>query len=169
MFIHVSDRKLRKIKDKYRNSFDWKPNGFYMSKGSWLFHELGIFDENFKVNKNCYIYLCKIDLSDVYTVTDKKEIREFEKEYQYKRNGMQLINWKKLSDEYSGFMMIPNIVYTKLLQKTKTYQWVTMFDVETLSLWDTSKIVDNAGIYAKKGTHINDLFYSIIKLQKAMK
>ena len=115
---------------KYILREEAKPNGFW-----YQFKDSGLVWGTLDWGK--HIYELNIDISKIYTIKDEKDLIEFHNIYS--RDNNYAIDWKAVSEFYSGFE-IKN--YINIREKIgndemyKKYPWFTTFDFSSGCLWD---------------------------------
>jgi hypothetical protein len=129
-----------------QNKITWKPNGIYFSKGEWIFHILCC-------NPNDNIILVKINYDNIHTITNKKpnnykidkyylkKLYLFRKKYSVNKKNYELINYKDILKQYSGFAIYPFI-------HNPQNTFLAVYDCSTLILWNNDAIINyyNLGI-----------------------
>ena len=137
-FVHLSGNKINKL-HKITQKINWKPKGIYCSKnGEWVvFLKKHLHDDKKK-------YKYKLDLdkdADIMELNDVKSVDVFLDKYGTKKGEYLLINWILLAKTYDGIFVPKKLI--KNIRKNHScmkYLFVTMFDIETLCVWNIKKI-----------------------------
>jgi hypothetical protein len=139
-FMHISTTEINKVSHK-KQKITWKPSGIYAAKGnSWL-----NFMKNHLNKKTDKIYKYSIVLSkdaDIVTLDTIKSVEKFLRKYGKQSDEYYLIDWRKVSKDYDGIHVTKNVIksYPKKEEWIIKYLFITMFDVETLCIWNNKKI-----------------------------
>ena len=162
----IKNKKNFKInKDtKYNQYIEYKPNGFWYE----------INDCAFKMNYldwGKYIYKVELDISKILIIKNYNEYIDFHNKYgiikHFKHKikeynfSIKMINWKKVSEKYSGFEVINyNSIKKKLsddFKKTDILSWLDLFDFSSGCIWNLNdlKIVKYICSYKKKNKQIS--------------
>ncbi len=144
-FFHISNKKdiiLRNVKQ----DINWKPAGIYMAKNNtwknYIKKEIG---ENSNIYKYKVIFDNKLNLCKL---NNFKDVEYFVVKYGNKndknktKNKYTLINWKLVAEDYDGIYITTKVLNTSNKKKdwiTK-HLFITMFDVETICVWNIKKI-----------------------------
>lgn len=128
-----------------------KPQGIWMSKGDWLFHDCGCSDA---------ISLIRVDYTHIYIITNEADLVDFEEKYVTNQG----VLWNTLSEKgYKGFVLLyllqPHqfslrnrktnqeynpfgVAFLQMIiqRKVPDRMWLCGYDVSSLVIWDTSCI-----------------------------
>lgn len=139
-FIHVSATKINKLVHK-KQKISWKPNGIYAAKGnSWLkYMKTHLHDKTNKIYKYSVVVSKDVDIVTLDTI---KSVEKFLRKYGKQSDEYYLIDWRKVSKDYDGIYVTKNVIksYPKNEQWIRKYLFITMFDVDTLCIWNNKKI-----------------------------
>lgn len=111
-----------------------KPQGLWLSKGDWPFHDVG-------GNWDDHLMVVEVDYTDIHVVTDQYGLDNFCRQYSYQRFGERGYNvkWSDVAENHKAFAMVPNVCPPYSEAKVK-YDWLTGWDVSSLVVWDDSCI-----------------------------
>jgi hypothetical protein len=136
---HITQTSVRDIlsteQDKSNVRLSGKPNGFWYSCGDdWLrFLKSEMPD---KLKYRLYVYEVEIDMPKILSLKDGIDLDVFTEKYKdnYSKFG-KIIDWRKVSEEYSGIEICP-YVGSRRMKLTWYYGW----DVASGCIWDKSAI-----------------------------
>ena len=123
-----------------------KPNGLWLSdetdKRSWSWFLNGCPSDPLEVNTNLYPkYKITVDLTNILTIKNMKELAAFTKEYKTNdlENKPRYIDWCIISEKYSGILITP---FIRQYRFVKNHNWYHTWDVASACIWDLFSIVN---------------------------
>lgn len=132
---------------KYNQLVEYKPIGFWYQINDCSY-KWGVLDWG----KN--IYKVDLDVSKILIIKNYNEYIDFDNKYgiikhfKYKKKennfSIKMINWKKVSEKYSGFEVINyNSIIKKLsydYKKTNILSWLNLFDFSSGCIWNLNDL-----------------------------
>ena len=123
---------------------DMKPNGFwYGIDGEWR----DWCEVNMPEFLGEYDYTVEVDLDKIYVIRNSIQLVAFCELYGYDNediSGMRMIDWRKLSEKYSG-IEIRNYHEIKIDLGFSFYAdiglWVSAWDVSSGCIWDIQAVI----------------------------
>ena len=129
--IHNTDSIEMDLGRTYQQSIDMKPNGLWYSfNNEW---------ENFcKIQQLEWVgknnFHLEIDYSKILLIENKTDLIEFILKYSKKLYAMDMIDWNKVSNDYSGIELKNYFTYRRMCM------WLYSWDMDSGCIWDLSII-----------------------------
>tara|TARA_Y100000389_G_C17323374_1_gene444238 strand:+ start:365 stop:877 length:513 start_codon:yes stop_codon:yes gene_type:complete len=150
----ITDNKIIKLNNKYKQTQDWKPNGiWYSCRNSWykfiknedMYERLYKYIHKIKITNNKLTTIKKKDSEKLLIINNINDFDEFYNEYRILNNKLNyyLIDWKKVSKDYGGIEICP------YLHERRKIKWYYTWDVASGCIWNNNIIKNTLITYTK--------------------
>lgn len=135
MRITIHSKDTIQIKNYPEQFVDSKPNGLWYAPGTeWI----DFCRREHKDGETDYVFELKINESKILSLKTENDVRNFNERFGVEKYDMPFIDWKKVSEEYSGIEIIP---YQWGLRRNRDYSWYYGWDIDSGCIWDASAII----------------------------
>jgi hypothetical protein len=129
----MSPEDLINFQDKTDQEVDHKPNGLWYAIGSswidWVRSEMPEWETD-------NVFTIEVNESKIKRISTYEEIMEFNNQYKRNYHGFIMIDWRRVSKDYSGIEINP------LIRKAaRQLNWYYTWDVPSGCIWNRDGIV----------------------------
>jgi len=139
-----SKEKIINFKNVTEQQIDYKPKGLWYGFGNSWFNFLKWDAPKWFKNYN-HIHILKPNQNNILSISSIEELSNFTNNYKIKNEfDWNLIDWKKVSQYYSGIEINPYIYKARL---DKNFGWYYGWDIASGCIWNNNAIKSIELIY----------------------
>lgn len=128
----MSEEDLINFKDQSEQDIDHKPNGLWYAIGSewidWVRSEMPEWEYD-------NVFSLELNDSQIKKISTFEELMDFNEQYKKNYHGFAMIDWRKVSKDYSGIEIAPYIWKAR-----RKLNWYYTWDVASGCIWNRNGI-----------------------------